>query len=166
MESAEPIEYHVYCDESGLHGDRYRVYGGIVLLSDSVVSVEAMADRWRKRTCIHSELAWNSISNRTVESYRSFIDEIFEATRNVRIAYKSMVVDTHDPDFVELTKKNPETAFYKLYYQFLLHKFAEYAAKTQHRSLRVFIDDRETKYDLSDLKVRLNAGSPPTGSEP
>jgi hypothetical protein len=150
--------YHVYCDESGLHGARYTVYGGVVLLEATVADVDRDFNDWRRRHSIQSEVAWTSVSNHFYSAYKELVDEVFERTRNVRMAFKCIVFDTQDADYIEMKKRTKEAGFYTLYYQFLLAKFGEYGAKRPGGSLSVFIDERDTAYDLARLRATLNNG--------
>ena len=74
--------HHAYCDESSTHGVRYVVYGGIVLLEATLLSVDHYLARWRKYHGISAEIAWTSVTPFAYAAYRDVVDEAFERTRN------------------------------------------------------------------------------------
>ena len=150
-------EHHIYCDESYTTGGfRYMVYGGLILRDRDLKWFDDLMLAWRAKHKMDGELAWTSVSNFKYREYQSLIDfYIKHRHRDNCLHFKAMVCDTQSADYVAFRKRNQEIGFYKLYYFFLRDKFLPYAKDIDH-SLYVVLDQRSTKYKLSDLRKFLN----------
>lgn len=149
-----PKEHHIYCDESST-GSRFIVYGGIVLPTRDLESFEDLVAAWRTRYKMDDELKWGKVSSGKYAEYQAFVDFYFKNRHRDGLHFKSMICDTQSPGYIALRKEKPDTAYYILYYYFLLKKFGPYAKDNDH-SLSVILDERSTAYNLTDLKKFLN----------
>jgi hypothetical protein len=149
-------EHHIYCDESYTTGGfRYMVYGGIVLRDRDLKWFDDRMATWRATHKMNAELAWTSVSNGLYAEYQSLVDLYFKLRHREGLHFKAMVCDTRSAEYVAFQKVNKEIGFYKLYYYFLRYQFLPYAKDIDH-SLYVVLDQRSTKYKLSDLRKYLN----------
>jgi hypothetical protein len=151
-----PKSHHVYCDESQTSGQRFVVYGGIILTANNAAAFDDVIEQWRATKNFRGELKWTKVSKAKYRDYRTIVDMFFEHVAGRYLHFKAMVCDRQDPAYRH-QRSDREIGFYKLYYQFLLRKFAVYADGDEHR-LYVFLDQRDTKYKLEVLKIILNRG--------
>jgi hypothetical protein len=151
-----PREFHIYCDESYTSGERYMVYGGIVVPARDLQRLDALLATWRlKNKFGDGELKWEKVSKARLAAYKSLIDFYYANRHRDGLHFMAMTVDTQTADYVAFRKENRDIGYYKLYYFFLLKKLLPYA-KDQDYSLCVYLDDRDTNYRFSDLRKFLN----------
>jgi hypothetical protein len=158
-----PKQFDIYCDES-CTGDRFMVYGGVVLPTRTVQRFNDLMKDWRKKHKIaeDSELSWESVRNHSLATYQSLMDlYLNKRFRDGFLNFKAMVCDRQSPDYVAFMKFNhkisDDLGYYKLYQVFLRHKLGPYA-KDNDYSLRVYLDERSTNYRLEGLRTFLNLG--------
>lgn len=154
----EPTVHHIHCDESQT-GARHVVYGGIITSGRNVEWFDALMQAWRVEHNMLKELKWTRVTNQKYAEYQSLVDLFFEHADLNRLHFKSVIFDMHQVDYSTYHEGDEELGFYKLYYQFLLHKFGRYA-KSDNHALHIFIDERSTrrKFPLRTLHGALNAG--------
>jgi hypothetical protein len=152
------VHHNVYCDESGIT-QRFLVYGGVITPAANADEICAVLKRWRQKTGMHRELKWTKVSKAKLPEYKNFIDGFFYYALREAIHFQAVVFDTHDPGYRRFLRANKDLGFYKLYYQFLLHKFGSYAL-TDATRLFVFLDESsqltESRRDV--MKIVLNRG--------
>lgn len=158
-----PKQFDIYCDES-CTGDRFMVYGGIVLPTRDVQRFNDMMKEWRIKHRIEaeSELSWDGVKNHSLGAYRSLIDLYMKNRfRDGFLNFKAMICDRQSPDYVAFMKFNhkisADLGYYKLYQVFLRHKLGPYA-KDNDYSLCVYLDERSSNYPLPELRKFLNLG--------
>ena len=71
--------------------------------------------------------------------YKKLIDIFFRHNRLHHVAFRCVVIDTHQLDHKTFNRGDEELGFYKLYYQLLLHNM-----RPGNRYL-VMLDDRRTR---------------------
>lgn len=146
--------YHIYCDESRQTQDRYMVFGGIITTAENVEFFDKTMHLYREGQNMKAEIKWGKVSDKKLNEYKALIDLFFSL--NKALHFKSIVFDTHLVDYQRYSGGDKELGFYKFWYQFLLHSFGPYAAKDDR--YLVFLDYRQSKYKLSELKTILNNG--------
>ena len=151
-----PTDFHVFCDESHTE-HRFMVYGGIVIPSRDTAKFDAEVNAWRARSNMTGELKWTKVTDQRLPKYRSLLDLYFANVRRDGPHFKAAVFDMSQVNYKKYHRGDKELGFYKFYYQFLLHKFGQYAKTEQHK-LYIYLDERSTKYKLSELRKILNNG--------
>ena len=152
-----PGRHHVYCDESSMEC-RFMVYGGLITTEENVLLFDDLISKWREEHKMKAEMKWAKVSKTKLDKYLSFTDIFFDHALQNYWHFKSVVFDTSKADYKTYHDNDCELAFYKFYYQFLIHKFSTYATTEQDR-LWVYIDQRSTtKERLADLHGALNNG--------
>lgn len=149
---------HVYCDESGTTG-RFLVYGGIIAPEENVTEICAVLARWRQKHAMRREMKWTKVSRAKLPQYENFVDGFFYYAAQDKMHFNCVVFDTHDPGYRRFYRENKAVGFYKLYYQFLLHRFGSYALSDDTR-LVVFLDEFSdlTATRRDTMKIILNRG--------
>jgi hypothetical protein len=158
-----PKQFDIYCDESCTR-DRFMVYGGLVLPTRDVQKFNDLMREWRVKhnVAADSELAWESVANHKLSTYKSLIDFYMQKRwRDGFMNLKAMICDRQSQDYVAFIRFNhkisDDLGYYKLYQVFLRHKLGPYARDNDY-SLAVYLDERSTNYDLAQLKEFLNLG--------
>lgn len=154
--ASPPKEFHVYCDESHTE-HRFMVFGGIVIPSRDLEKFDAVVNAWRVKNNMTAEMKWTKLTDQRLEQYRSLLDLFFSKASNNRegFHFKAAVYDMSQVNYRKQFGGNEELGFYTFYRFFLLHKFGQYAKTEQHK-LYIYLDDRTTKYRLSNLRKFLN----------
>lgn len=149
--------HHAYCDESRQTQNRFMVFGGLVVPAEKVEPIEAAFSEWRLRRGMSAELKWTKVSRAKLDEYRSFVELGFSLIERDELHFKSVVFDTDEIDYRSHHDNDKDLGFNKLFYHFLLHKFATYA-RTDEDRLLVFMDERKSSHSLTTLRDVLNSG--------
>ncbi len=153
--SSNHRKIELFCDESRQTNSRYMVYGGMIINSAQMPSLDQQFSDFRQQNRMFAELKWTKLSRQKFSEYTSFLDIYFSNIH--RIYFKSLVIDTSKFDHRQFNKNNPEVGFYKFYYIFLLHSFGPYLRPTD--KVIIHLDERgSTTYKLSTLAAILNNG--------
>jgi len=156
--SVEPL-YYIYCDESRQTKDKFMVLGGIIINSKKLDDSKIITKEFRKNSNMKAELKWSKVSNYKLDEYKKFIDIFFNALENNVMRFHSVILDRHQIDNSKYNNGNKEVGFYKFFYQLLLHGFGKkYCNADEATRLIVYMDYRNTKYPLKNLKDYLNVG--------
>ena len=148
----------VYCDESRQTNERFMVLGGIAVAQETVRIFDASIAKCRKEKHMGAEFKWNAVRSRRLEAYKAFLDCFFALTNTDRAHFHAIIIDSHQVDHARFGC-DPETGFYKFYYQLLLHCFGKkYCLKFPDNRLLVYTDYRTSSYSLPRLRDILNAG--------
>lgn len=144
----------VYGDESRQTGAKYMVLGAVWLDSAGEEALIKDCTDFRNLTGMRHQLKWTKVSDQKLNEYKKFIDIFFRHNRLHHVAFRCVVIDTHQLDHKTFNRGDEELGFYKLYYQLLLHNM-----RPGNRYL-IMLDDRRTrkKTRLSTLKIVLNRG--------
>ncbi|HHV61788.1 MAG TPA: DUF3800 domain-containing protein [Firmicutes bacterium] len=144
----------VYGDESRQTGAKYMVLGAMWIdpAWEEVLVNDCMD--FRNRTGMYHQLKWKKVSDQKLEEYKEFIDIFFRHNQQHHVAFRCIVINTHQLDHKTFNKGDEELGFYKFYYQLLLHNMQPW-----NRYL-IMLDDRKTrkKTRLPTLKIVLNRG--------
>ncbi|QDU31674.1 hypothetical protein ETAA8_68340 [Anatilimnocola aggregata] len=149
--------FRVYCDESRTVQDRFMVFGGIITSPECELKFTESIAAYRDLHSMHAEMKWTKVSNQKIGEYAEYVNEFFRVCRRDLLHFRSVVFDTTQIDYDTYHDGSKETGFYKLYYQFLLHSFAVYAANNEDR-IQVFFDQRQSKHSLEEFRNILNRG--------
>jgi hypothetical protein len=135
------------------------VLGGIIVSGEGVKGIEEKITRCRETTKMHAELKWGKVCTARFQEYKAFTDLFFDLNRADRAHFHSIVVDTSKLNHRLYNQGDPETGFYKFYYQLLLHSFGgKYAQGRLDAKILVCLDRRNSSYPLDKLKELLNRG--------
>jgi hypothetical protein len=163
---ASSEHYTVFSDESGVH-ERYLVYGALLIPTQRVESTNALLDKFCGQCGLQGEISWKKCSKREIERYSDFAAQFWaiDPPRD----FRAMAIDTRkNPlESSEHGCDNPESGFYKFYYQFLTRSLQIAAPGVQECD--VVVGDRSDSYryrtDIlqstigGDLKRRLGANA-------
>lgn len=149
--------YYIFCDESRQTKDCFMILGGIILPFEKIQQFDDTMKLYRKETSMFAELKWSKVSNQKLDEYKRFVDFFFALNNNNAIHFKAMIIDTHQLNHKKFNAGDKELGFYKFYYQLLLHSFGK-KYYTPGTRFVVKLDQRTTKYRLSDLQKILNLG--------
>jgi hypothetical protein len=150
METTEGNLVHVFCDESRTSGDRYMVFGGIIVPHSHVTRIKDEINKFREEKGWFHEFKWEKVSRGDFELCKMFLDFYF-ANSSV-MYYKALVIDTTQ---VDKSSDEKENIFYKWYYHLLCFSFGKYV---KNGRILVNLDQRDTKYKLATLKDILDRG--------
>lgn len=149
--------YHIFCDESRQTKDRFMVIGAIIINQNSIDIFNDTMKRYRAECKMTKELKWSKISNQKYGAYKLFIDYFFSLNNNNHINFKCLIIDNNKVNHRQYNKGDKELGFYKFTYQLLLHSFGKQYYNEGVKYI-IHLDQRDTKYKLSDLKEILNNG--------
>ncbi|GLH73253.1 hypothetical protein GETHLI_17550 [Geothrix limicola] len=152
---SESAYYQIYCDESCI-SDRYHVIGGLILNRKHESAIIEKIKTFRSSTNMSKELKWTKVKNQKREQYVQFVDIGSQLFLDDVAHFHALVIDSHQYDHKKYSAGNAETTFYKMMYQFVLHRFGKYLKVGDRFSL--FLDQRSTSYSLSDFKTIMNRG--------
>jgi len=156
------LEYLIYSDESDSDGAHYsNFYGGALVRSSHVESVNAAIAGKKKELNLHNEVKWQKITKNYLNKYKILMDTFFDFVEQDII--KIRIMFTHN----YLLAKNLETyhhehRYFLLYYKFIKHAFGlAYSDDEQEEiRLRLYLDrlpDTSEKRELfKDHVVGLN----------
>jgi hypothetical protein len=133
------------------------VLGGIILSAHHLETFNRFMGNWRLQNRMTAELKWNKVTNQKYAEYLSLVDFFFDAARKRVLRFKCVVLDTHQIDYRTYHYGDKELGFYKFFYQLLLHSFGRHVAP-KGRRLIVHMDQRQSRYGLSDFRTILNRG--------
>jgi hypothetical protein len=151
--------YHVYCDESRQVRDRFMVLGGIIIPSGNVAGFDKSMQKFRAEQNMHAELKWTKVSKQKIDQYRRFIDYFFAQNNADKLHFHALMIDNHKVNHAKFNQGDKELGFYKFYYQLLLNCFGRrYCAGAAQHKIHVYLDYRNSRYSLEELKTILNAG--------
>lgn len=149
--------YHVYCDESSTDkGHQYMVFGGVMLRQSTAHSLRESISRWKVTNGLHSEIKWTSTDHTRLERYKEFATGIVRYAERGDLRIKAIVIDQSKIDYKRYHDNDKDLGYYKFLYQYVLHCFAKHL--DSHDKLVVYLDQRFSKYKLTDLKAILNNG--------
>jgi hypothetical protein len=143
--------YHIYCDESRQTKDRFMVYGGIILSERYANQFHETLCQFRKDYNMMRELKWTKVCHQKEKEYIAFINHFFALNNANCTHFHSMIVDNHKTYNMRKGK-----GFYKLYYQFILHKYCNYYKPGV--KFIVHPDQHKTTYKIDEFKNVLNNG--------
>ncbi|MHC4698029.1 MAG: DUF3800 domain-containing protein [Planctomycetota bacterium] len=157
MAKTEGKIWHVYCDESRQVNEDYMVLGGVIVPGQQLTNLLDALQAWRQQHGMTAELKWTKVSKGKLEEYKAFVDAFFVHAEDDIIHFKSAVFACADIDYKSFHDGNVELGFYKLFYQFLVHRFGRYVPGSADR-LVIHLDERSSPYNLSDLRDVLRTG--------
>ncbi len=153
-------KYYIYCDESRQTASKYMLIGGLIISEDFIDFLHVDLMKARKIHYLKSEMKWTKVSRNMLSAYVRFISAFFKTTNREDnyndILFAATTFETSLIDHKRYSAGDKEVGFYKFYYQFLLHKFGDFARDGSF--LYTYLDYRQTKYKLDDLKKILNDG--------
>lgn len=152
---SEGTYYQIYCDESCI-SDRYHVIGGLILNRNQEPIVIEKIKTYRASTNMNKELKWTKVKNQKREQYIQFVNIGSQLFLDNIAHFHALVMDSHQYDHKRYSAGNAETTFYKMMYQFVLHRFGRYLKPNDRFSL--FLDQRNSSYSLNDFKIIMNRG--------
>lgn len=153
-----PILY-VFADESRQCNERYMVLGGVILHSNSIDTYTKTMSSFRAKHNMRAEMKWSKVSNQKIDEYNVFVDHFFALANVNHINFRCLILDTHQFDHKKYNQGNKELGFYKFFYQLLYHCFCTAElSETNDVKIIIKLDERSSKYKLSDLKDILNRG--------
>jgi len=154
-------KYYIYADESCV-SDNYMLYGGSSIKTSDLKYIYKKFEEARKNTGMTKELKWSKVKRQKYNEYKYFVDIYFQLLRNKQMVYRAMIIEKSKVNHKKFNDNDAEIGFYKFYYYFLLHGFAEdfifYHEFDSEANFIVNLDKRNTKYKLSDLETILNNG--------
>jgi len=148
--------YRIYIDESRQCSEHYMVLGGIITTTQELPEIQSRLEEFRYRTKMHREFKWTKVSKKMLSNYCDLVNLIADLISQKHLHFKAVVFDTREFNHKQFSDGDGEKTFYKLMYQFILHKFGKYL--TQEDIAIVHLDQRNSSYRLQDLKPILNAG--------
>jgi hypothetical protein len=151
----EDAYYHVFCDESCI-SDRYHVIGGLIIHRSKEEKIKKHIDSFRIKTNMTKELKWTKIKNQKLDQYIEFANIGLDLFQYNAAHFHVMIMDSHKFNHKRFSAGSAETTFYKMMYQFVLHKFGKYLKPQDRFSL--FLDQRSTSYSLQEFKLIMNRG--------
>lgn len=155
------MKCYIFCDESRQSQHRYMILGGIIINSKYLATFNDTMKNFRVQYNMNSELKWTKVSRSKLEEYKKFIDHFFALNDTDYLHFHCLILDTHQINHKKYNNGNADLGFYKFYYQLLLHSFGRnYCAISSGKaeSLVVCLDEKSSKYSLSELKRVLNNG--------
>lgn len=149
---------YVFCDESRQSQHRYMILGGIIINAKYMKTFENTMQGFRQDFNMTKELKWTKVSMAKLEEYKKFVDYFFALNDTDYAHFHCLILDTHQINHKKYNKGDSDLGFYKFYYQLLLHSFGNRYCSRGVKSLVVCLDQRTSRYSLSDLKDILNNG--------
>jgi len=146
----------IFVDESCKEKHQYLVLGGIVVEIDDIPKVLSAIHDVRSAFGLRREMKWTKISNGYVSAYRAFVDVFFDLHERDILHFHSVIIDTHRLDHAKYNQGDAEIGFSKFIYQLLVNKFGRLYSDSS--PFHVYLDKRETKHSLEDLRNVLNNG--------
>lgn len=151
-----PQSYRVYIDESRQTRERYMVLGGLITTVGEIPEIQKRVDDFRAQTGMVREFKWTKVSKAMLGHYRGLVDLLAELIAQDRVHFKAAVFDSTTFDHKQFSHGDGEKTFYKLMYQFILHKFGKYLEEGDKAVIH--LDQRTTSYSLAEFKQILNNG--------
>lgn len=151
-----PQHYRIFIDESRQTYDKFMVLGGVICPYANLAAIQKELDKLRCDTNMTKEFKWTKVSRAKLDHYKMLIDAVVDSIEKNLLHFKAVVFDTHEFDHKKFSNGDVETTFYKLMYQFILHKFGKYLEEEDFAIIH--LDQRNSSYPLSKLKMILNAG--------
>jgi len=149
---------YIFCDESRQSQHRYMILGGIIINSKYIETFNNTMQKFRHDFNMKAELKWTKVSTDKLEEYKKFVDYFFALNDTDFAHFHCLILDTHQINHKKYNKGDSDLGFYKFYYQLLLHSFGNRYCSRGVESLVVCLDERTSKYLLSDLRDILNNG--------
>lgn len=118
------MKFNVYCDESyqdcmkGNNDVQYMVIGSIWLPKENVEKLKSEIKNLKQKHNCLGELKWTKVSKSKIDFYKEIID-LFWAYGNT-LRFRCITVDK-TKILWEKHDNYPELAFYKFYYQMIIH---------------------------------------------
>lgn len=133
---------------------RYMVLGGLVLDR----KFETIFDKWfatyRDTRRMHGELKWAKVSANKLSEYKEVVDIVRYC--NNRLAFKAIVVDTHQMNIKRYNNSDRDNAIDHMFYQFLVHMFGRHLVGEDE--CIVTMDNRNSSQKLATLHEITNNG--------
>lgn len=146
---------YIYCDESCQDSHNFMLLGGIAIKAELVPSFESAVAQIRQETNMHKELKWSRVTPQKQAEYQKFIDLFFDWNESGQLSFHCMILDNTKIDHRQFGGSY-ELGFYKFVYQLLLHCFGKRYGGSN--DLHVFLDQRQTGYDMGEVRKILNNG--------
>jgi len=133
--------------------------GGIIVPANAIPGIEAITTAYRHKHRMHAELKWSRVTENKYSEYQQFVDHFFDLSKNNKIHFHAMLIDTKQLDHRAHNDRDPELGMYKFFYQLLIHSFGKkYCREGEDDRFIVKFDHRESKYPLAQFKTILNNG--------
>lgn len=135
------MEYIIYCDESIQDGKYFSdFYGGALVRSTHYMHVVNSLNQKKQALNLHKEIKWTKVTSNYLEKYKKMIDLFFlfitADTIKIRIMFRQSAVIPSN-----LSKKQRDSGFHLLYYQFIKHAFGlRYSNIGEDVYLRLYFD--------------------------
>lgn len=132
----------IYCDESRQSGERYMVIGGIWVCRniEQTVLERCRCQKAHQKSSYLREFKWTNFGKKELLVMQEFPDSFFDNMRTNKIAFRCIVVDTHQYNHRAFSDGDKELTFYKMYYQLLKHnihnEFGRYVIVLDHKDNR------------------------------
>ena len=135
-------EYFLFCDESDQEGTYYsNFFGGLLIGASQYQAVTNRLESVKKSLNLLGEVKWQKVTMTYLEKYQTlmdaFFDEVAAGRLTVRIMFRQNAQKPRN-----LTYEQHETAYWRLYYQFVKHAFgfAHMPVADHDRHLRIYFD--------------------------
>ncbi|MFC3832048.1 MULTISPECIES: DUF3800 domain-containing protein [Deinococcus] len=154
----------VYCDESRLEllggtksSGKYLAIGSIWIPSERRSELKGVLNSWKSLHAIprSREIKWTQIGAKKLDAYLDLARYLF---RYDFCQFRVIIIDSKIIDIDRFHDGNKELAFYKMYYQLLVHRIQK------NQDYRIFLDSKTNRLGpkrVADLRkyLRLRTGS-------
>ena len=141
------LEYVIYADESLQSGEYYsNFYGGALVRSTDLETVIRRLEAAKAAAGLEREVKWSRTSMQWLPRYTSFVDAVFDTTREGLLKLRVMFTSNADVP-TGLTAHHRENRYHLLYYQFIKHAFGLQFAPPA--GVRIHLDAMPTKREAS-----------------
>lgn len=151
-----PNSYRVFIDESRQTSERFMVLGGIITTVQNLPNIQTKINAFRANTGMVREFKWTKTSRTMLINYQGLVDLLVDFINQKAVHFKAVVFDSNTFDHKKFSDGDEEKTFYKMMYQFILHKFGDYL-NNEDKAV-IHLDQRTTSYSLNEFKSILNSG--------
>jgi hypothetical protein len=145
-----PTELIIYTDESDKDGKFFsNFYGGALVRSSDLEPVVRRIDSTMDKLFLKNEIKWQRVTENYLGKYIAVMDALFDEVDANRVKLRIMFTSNQYIP-LGLTSEQRQTAYHRLYYQFIKHAFG---LSFCSRDLR------------PPVNVRVNLDQMPTNSE-
>ncbi len=135
-------EYWIFADESVQEGRHFsNFFGGCMIPAQQHAAVENRLRIHKAKIGFLKEMKWQRVTEQWLEGYQKMITHFFDELRSGSVRVRIMFSDNKtSPD--DLSRKQRENGYYRLYYQFIKHSFglAHMPDQDDGTRLRLFFD--------------------------
>ncbi|TLD69193.1 DUF3800 domain-containing protein [Phragmitibacter flavus] len=135
-------EYWIFADESVQDGSYFsNFFGGCIIAARQHAEVENRLRIRKAEIGFLKELKWQRVSEPWLNGYQQMISSFFDELRGGGVRMRLMFRDNRDSE-LQLSRKQRDESYFKLYYQFAKHAFGLAHIPTQQDGprLRLFFD--------------------------